>query len=145
MGRQRVLCAAVLLVLTQPALARTTRDFPYGYDPVWSTLVRFIRVDEGLKVVEKDPKTGYVLFELTEGKRTFSGAAELMKVDGGGTRVIVRITDRPSYMELGLLERLGDKLRAELGDPPKSEAKEDKEEKEEPAEKAEKTAKDEEK
>jgi hypothetical protein len=84
---------------------------------VWSALVRFLRVDEGLKVVEKDSETGYILFELTEGKRAFRGAAEVMRAEAGSTRVVVRISDRPAYMELGILERFGDKLREELGEP----------------------------
>jgi hypothetical protein len=113
-----VLCAAAA---SFPGLAwaKTSRELPYGYDPVWSALVRFLRVDEKLKVVEKDADTGYVLFELSEGKRTFSGAAELLRTEGGrGTRLTLRIEDRPSYMELGLIDRFEVKLRDELGQPP---------------------------
>jgi len=107
------------LVLAAPAAAKTTREVPYRYQPVWATMVRFLRVDENLKVTEKDEETGYVLFQLTEGKRTFNGAAELFKVEGG-TRIILRIADRPSYMEAGLLDRFADKLHEELGDPPQA-------------------------
>jgi hypothetical protein len=113
----RALAAALVLAVALPAAARSAREYPYPYDPVWAALVRFLRVDEGLKLVEKDPANGYVLFELTEAKRTFSGAAELVRLEAG-TRVVVRIADRPSYMEQGLLDRLGDKLREELGEPP---------------------------
>jgi hypothetical protein len=113
----RSLLVAALLLAATPAAAKTAREFPYGYDPVWAALVRFLRVDEGLKLVEKDEGSGYILFELSEGKRTFSGAAELLRLETG-TRVVVRIGDRPAYMELGLLERLSDKLREELGDAP---------------------------
>jgi hypothetical protein len=84
--------------------------------------VRFLRVDEKLKVTEKDDGAGYVLFELVEGKRTFPGAAELTRVtDSAGRaaiRATVRLEDRPSYMELGILERFAQKLREELGEPP---------------------------
>jgi len=113
----RPLAAVTVLLLALPAAARSTREYPYSYKPVWSALVRFLRVDEKLKVVEKDADSGYVLFELAEGKRTFSGAAELVKVEGG-TRVVMRISDRPAYMEQGLLDRLALKLREELGDQP---------------------------
>jgi hypothetical protein len=112
--------ALVVCALLIPAVAhgKTTRELPYPYDPVWSALVRFLRVDEKLKVVEKDAETGYVLFELVEGKRTFRGAAELLRAaDGRAVRLTLRIEDRPSYMELGLVERFEDKLREELGQP----------------------------
>jgi hypothetical protein len=118
-GRRAWLVAVSLVVVLAAATradAKTARDFPYAYDPVWSTVVRFLRVDEGLRVIEKDAASGYVLFELTEGKRTFSGAAELIKV-ATGTRVVLRLAERPAYMELGLLDRLGEKLREELGEP----------------------------
>ena len=119
----RMLCtllvAGVLLIATTAA-AKTTRELPYAYDPVWSSLVRFLRVDEKLKLVEKDGDAGYVLFELTEGKRTFTGAAELSKAPDGGraVKLTIRINDRPSYMELGLLDRFELKLREDLGEPP---------------------------
>jgi hypothetical protein len=111
------LVALLLAVLTAPAAAKTAREYGYAYDPTWSALVRFLRVDENLKLLEKDADTGYILFELVDGKRTFSGAAELMKLERG-TRVTIRLNERPSYMEAALLERFGNKLHDELGEPP---------------------------
>lgn len=114
---------ALLIVgaLAAPAAAKSSREVGYPEGPVFSTLVRFLRVDEGLKIVEKDAASGYIIFQLTEGKRTFDGAAEVMVAqDGSGrpvTRVNLRITDRPSYMEIGMLDRLELKLRDELGAP----------------------------
>jgi hypothetical protein len=113
----------LVLVLLAPTLAqaKTTRVVSYRYDDVFPTALRFLRVDENLKVVEKDADAGYILFELTDGKRTFQGAVELVRTrDEAGreaTRVQVRIADRPSYMELGILDRLEEKLKADLGDP----------------------------
>jgi len=109
--------ALALLLAATPAAAKTAREYPYAYDPVWTALVRFLRVDENLKVVEKDADSGYILFELSEGKRTFSDAAEVMKLERA-TRVVIRIGERPAYMEAGLLDRFGDKLHDELGEPP---------------------------
>ena len=113
--------AILTLLLAAPAGAKSERVFSYRAEDVWPTLLRFLRVDEGLKIVEKDADAGYVLFELTENKRTFSGAAETVRAkDERGrpaTRVQIRITDRPSYMEVGMLDRLEQKLRAELADP----------------------------
>lgn len=61
-----------------------------------------------------------MLFDLTEEKHTFRGALELVSVgDGGkdGVRLVLRIQDRPAYMEEAMLERLEQKLRRELGQP----------------------------
>ena len=115
----RRLCLALALLLTgaQPALAKAQRDFGYAAEQLWPTLLRFLRVDERVKILEKDADAGYVLFELIEAKKTFSGAVELVKVtDPAGhvaTRVIIKITDRPAYMEEALLNRLGAKLHDE--------------------------------
>jgi hypothetical protein len=120
----RALAAAAVLVVAAPAAAKSSRDVPYAPEAVFTTLVRFLRVDEGLKLVEKDAAAGYVIFELAEGKRTFGGAAEVVRgQDGAGravTRVTLRISDRPSYMEIGMLDRLEVKLREELGEPPRA-------------------------
>ena len=85
--------------------------------------MRFLRVDERLKIVEKDGEAGYVLFELAQDGKTFPGALELVPVEKGGrpgVRLVLRIEDRPSYVELAMLERLERKLRAELGSEPPS-------------------------
>jgi len=118
----RRLALALALCIAAPAQAKTARELSYSYDRVWPALVRFLRVDEKLKITEKSEDSGYVLFELAEGKRTFPGAAELSKlVEPSGrpaVRISIKIEDRPSYVELGILERLSEKLRDELGEPP---------------------------
>lgn len=107
------------------ARAESHKDTTYPYQQVWPAAVRFLRIDEGLKIVERDPDAGYVLFDLTEEKRTFRGALEVVKLkDSDGrpsVRLILRIADRPSYMEMGILNRMLQKMRTELGpapDPP---------------------------
>ena len=116
-----LVCALCVLALPGLASAKSTRELPYGAERVWPVLVRFLRVDEKLKITEKDEGAGYVLFELADGKRTFHGAAELARITDGAGRSAVRITlrleDRPSYMEDGILDRLQVKVHDELGDP----------------------------
>lgn len=102
------------------ASARAEKTLAYPRDQVWSTAVRFIRVDERLKIIEKDPDAGYVLFELHEEKRTFRGSLEIATIlrDGRAyTRFVVTVEDRPIYTETGMLERLAHKLQVELGSP----------------------------
>jgi hypothetical protein len=85
-------------------------------------------------LVEKDADAGYVLFELKDDGKVYPGALELVTLDDGKLRLVLRIEDRPDYMEIGMLDRLERKLTEELG-PPKKVPKKPKEEapKEEPA------------
>lgn len=104
------------------AFAEATAEVSHPFERVWPAAVRFVRVDEGFPITEKDAETGYVLFEVKEENKTFRGALEIIRVqDGEGrdaVRLRLRIEDRPSYMEQMILERLEGKLRSELGDPP---------------------------
>lgn len=126
---------ALLLLLTASLLApgtaesKTTRKVSHSYDRVWPTAVRFLRIDEGLKIIEKDPDTGYVLFELADEGKKFPGSVEVIRRQDSQERdaveLIVRIQKRPSYMEHAILDRLLLKIREELGspkDPPKKPA-----------------------
>jgi len=106
--------------MTGTAAARAEKTLAYEREQVWSTAVRFIRVDERLKIVEKDADAGYVLFELHEDKKTFRGSLEIATIVREGrqyTRFVVTVEDRPMYLETGMLERLERKLRLELGSP----------------------------
>ena len=120
------------------ASARAEKTLAYEREQVWSTAVRFIRVDERLKIVEKDAEAGYVLFELHEEKRTFRGSLEIATIVNEGrnyTRFVVTVEDRPMYLETGMLQRLEHKLRVELGSPsptPSPKPKKDEEPRPEP-------------
>jgi hypothetical protein len=112
---------ATLLVAPAAASARTERTFGYQADKVWPTAVRFIRVDEGAKITEKDAEAGYVMFELVDDGKTYSGALELVVADdetGPRVTIVIRIEDRPAYLEAGMLTRLEKKIRADLGSAP---------------------------
>jgi hypothetical protein len=120
LARIAVLVAA-LLAAPALATARSEKTIDYQAAKVWPTAVRFLRVDEGVKIVEKDADAGYVLFELTDEGKTFTGALELVVADdeqGPRVRIVIRIEDRPSYLEIGMLERLERKVRADLGSAP---------------------------
>ena len=105
-----------------PASAKTDKTVAYPAARVFPAAVRFLRVDERLTIVEKDADAGYVMFELKEEGKTFPGALELVAVESAGrpaVRLVLRIEDRPSYVEIAMLERLERKLRAELGSEPR--------------------------
>lgn len=113
--------ALLVFLLAVPADAKTSRELSYSYDRVWPALVRFLRVDEKLKVTEKDADAGYVLFDLADGKKTFPGAAELSKTTDElgrpSVRLTIKISDRPAYMEAGIADRFAEKIHEELGEP----------------------------
>jgi hypothetical protein len=112
---------ALLVVLPAPAMAKSEKTVVYGVAKVFPTAVRFLRVDERVKITEKDADAGYVMFELREEGKTFPRALELIEAEDAGrpaVKLILRIEDRPSYVEQAMLERLERKLRAELGSEP---------------------------
>ncbi len=118
------LAGATLLALVAPeplsereAQAKSGYESPYTYEQTWNTAVRLVRVDLGYKVVEKDEKGGYILFEYTDKGTTSSASLELLKTDKA-VRVICQIPKFPSYHETLILDRLGRKLKEEHGLPP---------------------------
>lgn len=115
------LVAALAALWPQPAAAKSQKKLRYTYEQVWSAAVRFLRVDEGFEIVEKDAEAGYVLFAVAEDGKRFRGSLEIVRIhedqDRPALRLLVGIEDRPSYMEQGILDRFELKLRTELGPP----------------------------
>lgn len=108
------------------AEARTARIYSYPLEQVWPAALRFLRLDEGGTIVEKDAEAGYVVFELApeghdEPKSRIVGTLELARTqdDDGrqATKALLHLRNRPSYREQAMLERLARKLLDELGDP----------------------------
>lgn len=123
MSRLSRIAAFVLAVSLAPALAvaRSERTVGYQADKVWPTAVRFLRVDEGAKITDKDADAGYVMFELVDEGKTYTGALELVIADdesGPRVTIVIRIEDRPAYLETAMLARLEKKIRADLGSEP---------------------------
>ncbi len=110
--------ALVLTAFPGTAGARSAREVSHTYEQVFPAAVRFLRIDAGLKILEKDVESGYVLFELAEEGKTFRGALELIRIEDAegrqAVRLIIRVDDRPTYTETGLLDRLVHKLGKEL-------------------------------
>lgn len=122
LARSSLIAAAacgLLVAASAPAWAKSEKQLGYSPQQLWSPLVRFLRVDENVKIVDKDAEAGYLIFELTQDKKVFRGSVELIAASKDyGARIILDVADRPSYVELGMLERLERKLYAELGPAP---------------------------
>ena len=121
--RVLVLAAATMAVTMapRPAEARSTSVVPYSQGEVWPTAIRFLRIDRGASIREKDVDSGYVLFDLPEGGKAWKGSLELVRTtDPEGrdaTRVVVTLSDLPRHFEGVLLDKLAIKLKDEYGAP----------------------------
>jgi hypothetical protein len=123
-GARTPLALAALTLATTPPMeagARTDLVLPYSVGEVWPSAVRFLRIDRSYVVKEKDEPSGYILFELDEGKRTYRGAVELVRRrdDDGreATRIGITIPDLPRHFEQALLDKLAQKVRDDYGAP----------------------------
>ncbi len=116
-----VLIVALNLSFTVAAQARSHREMTYQYTKIWSTVVRFIRVDNRFAISEKDKKAGYILFEYKEDGRPLPASIELIPAVREGRHYIrasLRISSMPRYVESVLFNKLLRKLREEYGDQP---------------------------
>ncbi len=112
---------AALLALPALCWARTLEIVPYPITSVWPGAVRFLRVDRGFPIREKDESAGYILFEYTDGPKPCKASLELIRAaDPEGrdaTRLAVSIPDLPRRYEQMLLDKLAAKMRDDHGPP----------------------------
>jgi hypothetical protein len=117
----RALLLLAMALAPATALARSTSVVPYPQGEVWPTAIRFLRIDRGASIREKDVDSGYVLFDLPEGGKPWKGSLELVRTtDPEGreaTRVVVTLSDLPRHFEGVLLDKLAIKLKDEYGTP----------------------------
>jgi len=104
------------------ALIENRRVLSYPFEQVWPTSVRFLRIDRGYTIDEKDPDAGFILFTFPVGAdATGSGSVELLRAaDASGrpsVEVHVSTTAGPAHLPHTILDGLTAKLRAERGQP----------------------------
>ena len=85
-----------MMLVVGAALARSSSALPYPFEEVWPTAIRFLRVDRGATLREKDSESGYVLFDLPEGGKTYKGSLELIRITDPEGRDATRVASRPS-------------------------------------------------
>jgi hypothetical protein len=117
----------LVLALGVPSVAsaKSNQVLPYPPSDVWPATIRYLRIDRGATLREKDAESGYVLFDLPDDKKTYKGTLELVRTNDGqgdeareATRVIVSLPELPRHYELSLLEKLAAKIKDEYGSPP---------------------------
>ena len=119
--RASALAAALLvgnLVAVSTALARADADTYYSLTQAFGAALRYLRVDLGFEVTEKDPEAAYLLFKYRmpgDPKREVPGAIELVKIDKR-VRIFVKIPQMPQLHEQLLRDGLLRKLAQEYGE-----------------------------
>lgn len=101
------------------AYAKAAAESAQSYERAWNTAVRYVRVDQNLKVTEKDIEAGYVAFDYVSSDSahaTSPGTLELVRLDGGKVRIVVQLSKMPRFHEDVFLQGVLKKLREDYGD-----------------------------
>jgi hypothetical protein len=112
------------------AWARSQVELLWPLSTVYPIAVRFIRVDRGCEILDKDPQSAYVVFACPDEPPPGGSAKDAVPRHGtleligyestGKTRAQVTLNEEPRYMEMRFLELLERKIRDERGPvPPK--------------------------
>jgi hypothetical protein len=110
---------AALLLCAASATARVGGESEYSKAQTYSGALRYLRVDLGYEVIERDPDAAYLIFryELPGQKpATATGTVEVVEADGH-VRLFVQIPTMPEYHERVLRDGLVRKLHDEYGTP----------------------------
>lgn len=116
-----LLALGLLLCAAGSAEAKTDRELTYRPTQIWSSAVRFLRVEQHFKIVEKDKEASYLLFEYKDTGRTYLASMEIVDVVRAGkkyVRVRLSISEMPSYVERVLADKFLRKLKDEYGPMP---------------------------
>ncbi|HYQ41569.1 MAG TPA: hypothetical protein VER11_06370 [Polyangiaceae bacterium] len=119
LGIAGILLAAGLL-FAQSATARVGGDSEYSKAQTYSAALRYLRVDLGYEVVERDPDAAYLIFRYQtpgQNKSNATGTVEIVDADGH-VKLFVQIPSMPEYHERVLRDGLVRKLHDEYGTPP---------------------------
>lgn len=115
--------AGGMLAVAAPAGARSEAEIGYSREQAFSASLRYLRVDLGYEVTEKDADAAYLLFSFTDAElpgKSAHGSIEVVQ-RRRSVRLFVSLPELPSYREELLKRGLLDKLRAEYGEPPEPE------------------------
>jgi hypothetical protein len=122
-GAQTSVLAAEAEAGLPPLLIENRRTLSYPIDQVWPTAIRYLRIDRGFEIVDRDRDAGYMLFEFPlEEKRIGSGSVEMFATVDASGRASVSISVNtgagPVHLPNSLLDGIAAKVRAERGQPP---------------------------
>lgn len=101
------------------ASARVTAESQYTKAQNYSAALRFLRVDKGFEVIERDEDAAYLIFRYPTPERkeqSVTGTIEVVEVSQSVT-LIVKLPQMPQYHESLLSDQLLKKLRDDYGPP----------------------------
>lgn len=103
------------------AFIQQRRTLSYPFEQVWPTAIRYLVVDRGYAVSDRDPDAGYILFEFSSGDRSGQGSLEMFRIEDASGRPSVQLSVStsagPSHLPHTLLEGISRKVREERGQP----------------------------
>jgi len=113
---------AAASMATANARVTRTRVLPYPVDQIWPATLRYLRVDRGFAVVDRDREGGFILFEFPVGvDRVARGSVEFIeKEDVSGrpsAQVQVSTEGGATHLPFSLLEGIAAKVKTERGGP----------------------------
>jgi hypothetical protein len=101
--------------------ARVDGSSSYTKAQTYSGALRYVRVDMGYEVVEKDPDAAYLIFKYAApgGAKNalVTGTLEVVEA-AGGVKLFVNLPRMPEYYERVFRDGVLKKLRDEYGAPP---------------------------
>ena len=112
---------AALILWAHCATARVGGECEYSKAQTYSGALRYLRVDLGYEVTERDPDAAYLIFRYQlpgQNKATATGTVEIVDADGH-VKLFVQIPSMPEYHERVLRDGLVRKLHDEYGEPPR--------------------------
>lgn len=116
-----ILVVGALVLFAGSATARVGGDAEYSKAQTYSGALRYLRVDLGYEVTERDPEAAYLIFKYRvpgqkQDKDNATGTVEIVDADGH-VKLFVQIPAMPEYHERVLRDGLLKKLRDEYGVP----------------------------
>ncbi|HEY2408105.1 MAG TPA: hypothetical protein VGI10_18990 [Polyangiaceae bacterium] len=113
------LLVAALLSVAQ-ATARVEGDSEYSKAQTYSGALRYLRVDLGYEIVERDPDAAYLIFQYRQPGQKDTTTGTVQVIDSGDhVKMLVEIPKLPEYHERVLRDGLIRKLHDEYGTPPR--------------------------
>jgi hypothetical protein len=110
------------LSVASPSAATLRVELPYTRQQAFSCALRYLRVELGSEVTEKDADAAYLLFlyQAADARGPSPGAVEIVE-RGATTTLVVRLPRLPAYHETLLKDGLVRKLQEDYGSnrPPK--------------------------
>jgi hypothetical protein len=114
--RRSLLPILLAVFLSTPGFARVEEKTGYSKEQAFNATLRYLRIDRGYSIIEKDAETGYLMFEYpTDERKLVQGSVEMIPLENG-VSLVIRIPALPQYHENMLSRGLLQKLRMDYGD-----------------------------